>query len=218
MVIVTPNILPGEKGYVSRKEKTAAKKVKEKIIKTTALKKEMSIGHSKTGYKAYRIGRPTTTPKGERKYPIWRYSRKIGEIVIRDRNTEDEEITLTFNRLGGIGNYKHLIQDSDFQLQWAIREQELLMTQAKCYLCSKKISKAAKPNLFHYNMFKKRTDLLEKAAKVPEEVVSGKLTIEEGWDKFNDILEEGNRYYMSLEETALLCSACAKKKNLDLQY
>ena len=92
------------------------------------------------------------------------------------------------------------------------------MTQEKCYLCSKKISRAAKPNLFHYNMFKKRTDLLERAAKVPAEVVSGKLTIEEGWDKFNDTLEEGNRYYMALEETALLCSGCAKKKNLDLQY
>jgi len=218
MAIVTPNILPGEKGYISKKDRTAAKKIRGKIIKTAALKKEMSMGHIKTGYKAYRIGRPTTTPKGEKKYPLWRYSRKIGEIIIRNKGSKDEEITLTFNRLGGIGNYKHLIQDTDFQLQWAIREQELLMTQKKCYLCPKKISRAAKPNLFHYNMFKKRTELLEKAAKVPKEVVSGKLTIEEGWDKFNDILEEGNRYYMELKETALLCSSCAKKKNLDFQF
>ena len=64
-------------------------------------------------------------------------------------------------------------------------------------------------------MFKKRTDLLEKAAKVPEQVIQGKMTIEKGWDKFNNILEEGNRYFMALEETALLCSACAKKKNLN---
>ena len=98
MAIVTPNILPGEKGYVSKKEKTAAKKVKEKIIKTTALKKEMSIGHIKTGYKAYRIGRPSTSPRGERKYPVWRYSRKIGEIVVRNKDSSDESITLTLDR------------------------------------------------------------------------------------------------------------------------
>ena len=64
-------------------------------------------------------------------------------------------------------------------------------------------------------MFKKRIDLLERAAKVPEEVIKGKLTIEKGWEKFNDILEEGNRYYMSLVDTALVCSACAKQKNLN---
>ena len=44
-------------------------------------------------------------------------------------------------------------------------------------------------------MFKKRTDLLEKASLVPQEVVKGKLTIEKGWEKFNNILEEGNRYF-----------------------
>ena len=64
-------------------------------------------------------------------------------------------------------------------------------------------------------MFQKRTDLLEKASKIPEEVISGKLTIEEGWEKFNDILEEGNRYYMSLKDTALICLACAKNKGLN---
>ncbi|MDH3353030.1 MAG: hypothetical protein OEL87_01135 [Nanoarchaeota archaeon] len=216
MAITTPDLLPGEKGYVSKKDRTAAKKSKEKVTRATQRKKDMSIGKIKTGGNGYRIGRMTTTPRKERKYPVWRYSRKIGEIVVSDKDTPDEKVILTFNRLGGIGNYKHLIQDADFQLQWAIREQELLMTQEKCYLCSKKISKAAKPNLYHYNMFKKRIELLEKAAKVPEKVISGKLTIEKGWEKFNDILEEGNRYYMSLKDTALVCAACAKKKNLNL--
>ena len=215
MAIKTPNILPGEKGYVSKKEKTAIKKFGEKIAKTAARKKEMTIGKIKTGSKGYRIGKPTTTPRKERRYTIWRYSRKIGELLVANKDTSDEEITLKFNRLGGIGNYKHLIQDADFQMEWLVREQELLMIQEKCYSCKKKISKSAKPNLYHYNMFKKRTDLLEKAAKVPEEVVSGKLTIEQGWEKFNDILEEGNRYYMSLKDTALVCAACAKQKNLN---
>lgn len=215
MAIVTPDILPGEKGYISKKEKTAKKKAVQKREKGTALKKEMTIGKIKTGFKGYRIGRPVITPRKDRKYPVWRYSRKIGEILVSNKDTEKEEISLTFNRLGGIGNHKHLIQDSDFQLQWAIREQELLMTQETCHDCSKKISRAAKPNLYHYKMFKKRTELLEKASKVPAEVVSGKLTIEEGWEKFNNILEEGNRYYMSLKDTALLCAACAKKKNLN---
>ena len=64
-------------------------------------------------------------------------------------------------------------------------------------------------------MFKKRTDLLEKASKVPQEVIKGKLTIEKGWKKFNNILEEGNRYYMSLKDTALICSSCAKRKGLN---
>ncbi len=91
------------------------------------------------------------------------------------------------------------------------------MTQKTCYNCSKKISKVAKPNLYHYNMFKFRTDLLEKASRVPEDVISGKLTIEKGWEKFNNILEKGNRYYMSLKDTALLCSSCAKQKKLNLQ-
>ncbi len=216
MVIKTPDILPGEKGYISKKERTATKKAGEKVAQKVAYKKEMKIGKIKPGFKGYRIGKLTTTPRKEKKYPIWRYSKKIGEIVIFDRDTPEEEVTLKFNRFGGVGNYKHLIQDADFQKEWMIREQELLMTQEKCYVCGKKISKAAKPNLYHYNIFKKRTDLLEKAEKVPEEVVSGKLTIEEGWEKFNDILEEGNRYYMSLKDTALVCSNCAKQKNLDL--
>lgn len=212
MAIKTPKFLPGEKGYVSKKEKAAKKKETEKKTKAAKRKKDKIIGKIKTGSPGYRIGKLTITPRKEKKYPIWRYSKKIGEIVV----SPEGEINLTFRRMGGIGNYKHLIQDADFQLQWAIREQELLMTQEKCYLCSKKISKAAKPNLYHYNMFKKRTELLEKAEKVPQEVVSGKLTIEKGWEKFNDILEEGNRYYMSLKDTALLCAACAKQKNLNV--
>ena len=216
MAIKTPDILPGEKGYVSKKQKTATKKVREKKAKAVRRKKEKTIGKIKTGRKGYRIGKMSITPRKERKYPIWRYSKKIGEIIVKNKDTPEEEATLTFKRLGGIGNHKHLIQDVDFQLQWAIREQELLMTQEKCYTCPKKISKAAKPNLYHYNMFKFRTDLLEKATKVPQLVISGKLTIEKGWEKFNNILEEGNRYYMSLKDTALLCAACAKQKNLNL--
>jgi len=212
MAIKTPQLLPGEKGYVPKKERTALRKARERRRKTIQRKKDKIIGKIKTGSNGCRIGKLTITPRKERKYPIWRYSKRIGEIII---NTSDE-ITLTFKRLGGIGNHKHLIQDADFQLEWAIREQELLMTQEKCFLCSKKISKAAKPNLFHYKMFKARTELLEKAAKVPEKVIAGKLTIEKGWEKFNDILEGGNRYYMSLEDTVLLCAACAKQKNLNL--
>jgi hypothetical protein len=211
MAIKTPDLLPGEKGYVPKKEKTALKKAAAKRAKTRQRKKDKIIGKIKTGSKGYRIGKLAITPRKDRKYPIWRYSKRIGEILV----STDGEIELTFKRLGGIGNFKHLIQDADFQLQWAVREQELLMTQEKCYACPKKISRAAKPNLYHYNMFKKRTDLLEKAAKVPEQVIQGKMTIEKGWDKFNNILEEGNRYFMALEETALLCSACAKKKNLN---
>jgi len=212
MAIKTPKLLPGEKGYVSKKEKTAKEKEIRKKTKAAQRKKDKTIGKIKTGGKGYRIGKVSITPRKERKYPIWRYSKRIGEILVNPSG----ETTLTFRRLGGIGNFKHLIQDADLKLRWAIREQELLMTQKQCYLCSKKISKSAKPNLYHYNMFKFRTDLLEKAAKVPEEVVSGKLTIEQGWEKFGDILEEGNRYFMSLKETALLCAACAKQKNLNL--
>ena len=215
MAIKTPDILPGEPGYVSKKEKTANRKTAEKTARKKAQKKEMTIGKIKTGSKGYRIGRPMTLPNKSKRYPIWRYSRKIGEILVKDKNTENEVVELAFNRLGSIGNHKHLIQDADFRKEWMIREQELLMTQDQCFICSKNISKSAKPNLYHYNMFKKRTDILEKAAKVPLEVVEGKLTIEEGWQKFNDILEEGNRYYMSLKDTALICAACAKKKNLD---
>ena len=214
MAIKTPNILPGEKGYISKKEKTATKKSKEKTTRRKQRKKDITIGKIKRGAKGYRIGKLTITPRKERKYPIWRYSRKIGEIIVKNKDTKDEEISFKFNRLGGIGNHKHLIQDADFQLQWAIREQELLMTQDKCFLCHKKISRTAKPNLYHHKMFKKRTDLLEKASKVPEEVIKGKLTIEKGWKKFNNILEEGNRYYMSLKDTALICPSCTKRKGL----
>jgi len=152
--------------------------------------------------------------KENKKYAIWRYKRKIGEVTVEHSDTPDEKITLKFNRLGGIGNHKHLIQDADFQLRWITREQELLMTQKQCYLCSKKISKTAQPNLYHYNLFKKRTKLLEQAEKVPSEVVSGKLSISDGWEKFNQIIEDGNRYYMSLKDTALLCIGCAQKKGL----
>jgi len=215
MAIKTPNILPGEKGYVSKKEKTTAKKAGEKVTRKAVRKQEATIGKIKTGAKGYRLGRPSTSPRKEKKYFIWRYARKIGEIVVSNKDTPEEEVTLKFNRLGGIGNHKHLIQDVDFQKEWMIREQELLMTQEKCHVCDKKISRAAKPNLYHYKMFKKRTDLLERAALVPEEVLKGKLTIEEGWEKFNDILEEGNRYYMSLKDTALVCANCAKQKNLN---
>ncbi len=214
MTIKTPDILPGESGYISKKDKTATQKIAERAERVKRLKKDMIIGKIKTGAKCYRIGKVTITPRKERKYPIWRYYKKIGELLVSNKDTPEEEVVLTFNRLGGIGNYKHLIQDADFQLAWAVREQELLMTQEKCYICGKKISKTAIPNLYHYNMFKKRVELLEKAARVPDKVISGKLTIEKGWEKFNDILEDGNRYYMSLKDTALLCSACAKKKNL----
>ncbi len=216
MAIKTPDILPGEKGYISKKEKTTTRKLMERKERIIRRKKDVIIGKIKTGAKGYRVGKLAITPRKERRYPIWRYSRKIGELLVSDKGTPDEKVTLTFNRLGGIGNYKHLIQDADFQLEWATREQELLITQEKCYLCGKNISKSAKPNLYHYKMFKKRIDLLEEAAKVPEKVVSGKLTIEKGWEKFNDILEEGNRYYMSLKDTALVCASCAKKKNLNL--
>lgn len=216
MAIKTPDILPGEPGYVSKKERTSKKKVAEKKARKTARKKDLAIGKIKTGGKGYRIGRPKILPNKSKKYPIWRYSKRIGEIFIKNKDSKDEEIELSFNRLGGIGNHRHLMQDSDFRMQWMIREQELLITQKTCYLCHKNISRNSKPNLYHYNMFKKRTDILEKAAKVPDKVLSGKLTIEEGWNKFNDILEEGNRYYMSLKDTALICSACAKRKNLNI--
>lgn len=212
MAIKTPKILPGEKGYISKKEKTAKRKVVEKKKNTIQRKKDKIIGNIKPGAKGYRIGKVSISPRKEKKYPIWRYSKKIGEIVI----SPSGEIDFTFKRLGGIGNHRHLIQDADFQLQWAIREQELLMTQEKCFTCSKKISKAAKPNLYHHKMFKFRTELLEKAARIPGDVISGKLTIEKGWEKFSDTLESGNRYYMSLKDTVLICASCAKQKNLHL--
>jgi hypothetical protein len=213
--ITTPNILPGEKGWEEQQKKKARDKETKNIAKRISVPRApKQVGKIKTGANGIRIGRPTSTYKGETKYPVWRYKRKIGEIVAKDEGLESEEITLTFNRLGGMGNYKHLIQDADFQLEWMTREQELLMTQESCHLCNKKISKTAIPNLYHLNMFQKRTELLEKAALVPAEVVSGKLTLEEGWDKFNDIIEEGNRYYMSLQDTVLLCQKCAKGKGI----
>ena len=215
MAIKTPDILPGEKGYISKKEKTAKRKSTEKKSRATQRKKDITIGKIKTGKKGYRIGKLTITPRKERKYPIWRYSRKIGEILVKHKDTPEEKITLKFNRLGGIGNHKHLIQDADFQLQWAIREQELLITQDKCGVCGRKLSKTARPNLYHTKMWNKRTTLLERAAQIPEEVIAGKLTIEKGWEKFNNILEEGNRYYMSLKDTTLVCASCAKQKNLN---
>ena len=211
MAIKTPDILPGEPGYVPKKERTAQKKAAEKKAKRIAQKKETKIGKIKPGSKGYRIGRPITTPRKEKKYPIWRYGKKIGEILV----THSGEVSLTFKRFGGIGNYKHLIQDADFQLQWATREQELLMTQDKCHVCKKKLSKSATPNIYHYNLFKKRAELLEAAEEIPEEVIEGKLTIQEGWEKFNDLIEEGNRYYMSLKDTALVCASCAKQKGLN---
>ena len=214
MVIKTPDILPGEKGYISKKEKTFARKSKEKKEKNTQRKKETSIGKIRTGSKGYRIGKQTTTPRKEKKYLLWRYSKKIGEILVKNKGSQNEEVTLKFSRFGGIGNHRHLIQDRDFQLRWATREKELLVTQGKCYLCNKKISKSSQPNLYHLNMWKKRAELLEKAEEVPEEVLKGKLTIEDGWTKFNNILEEGNRYYMSLKDTALICLPCVKIKGL----
>jgi len=214
MAIKTPSVLPGEPGYVSKKERTKKIKEKEKNSRKKAKKQDMKIGKIKTGSKGYRIGRPKITPRKEKKYPIWRYSKKIGEILVKNKETPEEEISMKFNRLGGVGSYKHLIQDADFQKKWMIREQELLMTQKNCYSCNKRLSKTAEPNLYHYKMWKKRAELLEEAEKVPSEVIKGKLTIKEGWEKFNDILEEGNRYYMSLKDTALICSTCAKKKGL----
>ncbi len=213
--IITPSILPGEKGWEAQQKRKAEEKIaKRETRKANPPRAPKSVGNIKSGGKGLRIGRPNETYKGEMKYPIWRFKRKVGEIVVKNSGTEDEEITLTFQRLGGMGNHKHLIQDADFQLEWMTREQELLITQDNCYNCKKKLSKTAIPNLYHYNMFKKRTKLLESAARVPKEVIAGKLTLEKGWEKFSDIIEEGNRYYMKLDETALVCSKCAKSKNL----
>jgi len=209
--IITPNVLPGEPGWNElKKEKEKKKSEKKRVAKRKA---PVKIGNIVMGDKAFRLGRSTQNVKGDRKYVIWRYKRKIGEISVRGSG-ENSEVKLKLIRLGGIGNYKHLIQDNDFQLKWMTREQELLMTQKECYVCHKKISKTAAPNLFHYNLFKKRTKILEEADLVPAEVVSGKLSVADGWKKFNDIIENGNRYYMSLQDTALICLSCAKKKGL----
>lgn len=214
MAIITPNILPGEPGYISKKEKTAKRKITDRKEKDFEKKKESTIGNIKVGSKAYRIGRSSTSPRKEKKYPIWRYGKKIGEIMVSSKDTPEEKIELKFVRFGGIGNYRHLIQDADFQLKWAIREQELRLTQKVCFSCKKILSKSTEPNLYHTKLWQKRTVLLETAEEIPEKVVDGKLTIEEGWEKFNQIIESGNRYYMSLEDTALVCATCAKKLNL----
>ena len=210
MAIKTPDVLPGEPGYVSKKEKTVKRKGLEKRERKVTEKKEIEIGNVKIGGHGFRIGRPTTTPKREKKFLVWRYGKKIGEIVVDNSG----EIEFKFFRFGGIGNYKSLIQDVDFQKKWMVREQELLLTQKECVICRRKISKSAKPNLYHTKMWQKRADILENAEKVPEEIIDGKLTIEEGWKKFSNILEEGNRYYMSLKDTALICAECAKKKGI----
>ena len=210
--IVTPDILPGEPSwekYIAKKKKAREKaKLKTKKVVKKAPKK---VGKIETGGNGLRIGREIKTYDGRKKYPVWRYRRQVGEILISD----DEKISLSFIRLGSVANYRRLIQDVDFQKQWESKEKELLDSQEKCHLCSKKISKTAKPNLFHYNLFRKRSKILEDADKVPAKVVSGKLTLEEGWKKFNEVLEDGNRYYMSLKETALVCSNCAKQRGLN---
>lgn len=210
MAIKTPSILPGEPGYISKKERREKELNKEKKQKNKD-KTNLQIGNITLGSKSFRIGRPKTTPRKEKKYLIWRYTKKIGEITIYTNNNID----LKFFRFGGIANYKHLIQDVDFQKRWTEREQELLRTQGKCFLCGKKISKTAKPNLYHTKMWQKRAQILEEAEKIPEDVVKGNLTLEEGWKKFNDTLEEGNRYYMSLQDTVLICASCANKKGLN---
>lgn len=217
MVIKTPSILPGEPGWENLQKKKLISKNKNSFLGVRKSKKKTpdKIGNIILGDKAFRFGLPFKTHKGLTKYFVWRYKSKIGEIIISKAGEKNETIELTFNRLKSVGNYKALIHDVDFQKAWEKREQELLDTQKTCYLCHKSISKTAKPNLYHYNMFRKRSDILESSEEVTQEVVDGKLTIAEGWANFNDILEDGNRYYMSLKETALICASCAKKKNLD---
>ncbi len=212
MAIKTPSILPGEPGWEALQKKKAKAK-QQKAVKNRKRTPDQ-IGKIVLGNKAFRFGLPFTNHKKQTKYFMWRYRKKIGEIIVTDEGEESEKIELTFQRLKSIGNYKALIGDSDFQKTWEAREQELLSEQTTCHLCGKKISKTAKPNVYHYNLFKKRADILERSAKVSEEVNNGKLTIAEGWDKFNDILEEGNRYFMSLKETALICPNCARLKQL----
>ena len=67
MTIKTPDLLPGEKGYVSKKEKTASKKSIGKKEKTKRKKQEQTIGKIKLGNKGCRIGRSTRTPRKEKK-------------------------------------------------------------------------------------------------------------------------------------------------------
>jgi len=217
--ITTPDILPGEPGWEElqakkKKAKELAKSKNKKVVK----KAPKEIGNIKTGNGGLRIGREIRTYTGVKKYPVWRYRRQVGEIIVKNSETEngEDEISLTFMRLGSIANHRRLIQDADFQKKWDAKEQELLDSQKTCHLCSKKISKTAKPNLFHYNLFRKRAEISEEAAKVPDRVVSGELTLEEGWEEFNNVLESGNRYYMTLDETALVCHTCAKSRGLDI--
>jgi hypothetical protein len=213
--IITPDILPGEPGwekYIAKKKKSKERaKLKVKKVVKKAPKK---VGNIEIGGNGLRIGREVKTYDGRKKYPIWRYRRRVGEIIIENEEN-GSKISLSFARIGGNANYRNLIQDSDFQKKWNAKEEELLENQSACHLCRKKISKTAKPNLYHYNLFRKKSELLERADNVPAEVVSGKLNLEEGWAKFNNILEDINRYYMGLEETALVCSNCAKSRGLN---
>ena len=94
MAIKTPDILPGEKGYVSKKTKTATRKETEKSVKKAKRKQEMAIGKIKPGNSGYRIGRPITTHKKEIKYPVWRYSKKIGEIIVTNKDLSEEKIEM----------------------------------------------------------------------------------------------------------------------------
>jgi hypothetical protein len=215
--ITTPDILPGEPGwdkYIADKKK--AKEATRLKTKKVVKKAPRKVGNISTGNGGLRIGREVRTYTGVKKYPVWRYRRQVGEIVVDTDDDGKEEIELTFIRLGSIANHRRLIQDVDFQKKWDAKEKELLDSQGTCHLCNKKISKTAKPNLFHYNIFKKRALISEEAAKVPSRVVSGELTLEEGWSEFNNVLETGNKYYMSLEETALVCASCAKSRGLDI--
>lgn len=210
--ITTPDILPGESGWEELQQK---KKQKKQDKKQQDKRKVLTqIGKIITGELAFRIGKSITTFKGDKRYAVWRYKRKIGEIKVEKPESENEKIMLSFIRFGGIGNYKNLIQDADFRLKWITREQELLFTQKECYLCKKILSKSSEPNLYHYKLFQKRAEFLEKGEEVPSEVVEGKMTISQGWQKFKDIIEEGNRYYMSLKDTALICATCARTKGL----
>jgi len=101
MPIKTPNLLPGEKGYISKKERTAKRKQSDRKAKVAKIKKDKLIGKIRAGSKAYRIGRVSITPRKDKRYPIWRYSKNIGEILV----TPEKEAELTFKRLGGIGNF-----------------------------------------------------------------------------------------------------------------
>ncbi len=214
MAIKTPSILPGEQGWEEYKKNK--KKENKEIKKESSGKKRIpeKIGNITLGDKSFRFGLPFNTYKEETKFFIWRYKRKIGEIIVK-KNGDEEEIILTFFRIKRMGNFKDLITDSDFQKEWSSKEIELLKTQKDCYLCGKRISKTAKPNIYHYNIFKKKAHILENSEKVAEQVVKGEITLSEGWEMYNDILEEVNRYYMSLREVALICANCAKTKQIN---